>query len=93
MGKRHELAEVNVMNPDGTMNENAGPYRGMERYECRKKLLEDLERDGLLEKIETHQFALGECHRCGTPIEPYLSEQWFVSMKERRLGFGRSERG
>jgi valyl-tRNA synthetase len=82
MGKRHGLEEVNVMNPDGTMNENAGPYRGMDRYECRKKLLEDLERDGLLERIETHEFALGECHRCGTSIEPYLSEQWFVSMKE-----------
>ena len=63
------------------MNENAGIYNGMDRYECRKKVVEDLEAQGLLVKIEEHQHAVGHCHRCDTTIEPLVSRQWFVKMK------------
>ncbi|MGA0370145.1 MAG: valine--tRNA ligase, partial [Kiritimatiellia bacterium] len=80
MGKRHDLTPVNVMNPDGTMNENAGVYEGMDRFDCRKKLLEDLEAAGLMEKIEDHVHQVGHCYRSKTVIEPRLSLQWFVKM-------------
>jgi len=69
-----------VMNGDGTMNEEAGPYAGMDRFECRKKILEDLEAAGLIEKIDEHQHAVGHCYRCDTVVEPRLSPQWFVRM-------------
>jgi valyl-tRNA synthetase len=81
MGLRHNLAQINVMNGDGTMNEEAGPYKGMDRAECRKKILVDLEELGLIEKIEDHQHAVGHCYRCQTVVEPRLSLQWFVKMK------------
>jgi valyl-tRNA synthetase len=69
------------MNGDGTMNEEAGPYKGMDRFACRKKILKDLEDAGLLEKVEDHQHAVGHCYRCDTVVEPRLSLQWFVKMK------------
>jgi len=81
MGRRHDLPSVNVMDENGVMNENAGPYVGLDRFLCRTKLLEDLEEQGLLEKVEKHTYALGRCYRCDTVVEPRLSLQWFVKMK------------
>ncbi|MFH0926187.1 MAG: valine--tRNA ligase [bacterium] len=82
MGRRHNLAQIKVMNPDATMNEAAGKYQGLDRFECRKMLVEDLKDEGLIEKIEDYQNKVGHCYRCKTVIEPTLSEQWFVRMKE-----------
>ena len=81
MGRRHGLTPVNVMNGDGTMNAEAGPYAGLDRFECRKRILADLEAQGLIEKIDTHAHAVGHCYRCHTVVEPRLSPQWFVRMK------------
>ena len=81
MGQRHDLEQINVMNDDGTMNEAAGPYAGMDRFACRKQLLEDLKALNLLERVEDHQNAVGHCYRCDTMVEPRLSPQWFVKMK------------
>lgn len=82
MGLRHHLPQINVMNADATMNENApAKYRGMAREICRKHLVESLQSQGLIEKIEEHVNAVGHCYRCNTVIEPWLSEQWFVKMK------------
>ncbi len=81
MGNRHNLTPINVMHPDGTMNENAGPYEGMDRFECRKKLLADLDEQGLMEKIEEHVHQVGHCYRSKCVIEPRLSLQWFVKME------------
>ncbi|HSR87775.1 MAG TPA: valine--tRNA ligase, partial [Pontiella sp.] len=81
MGLRHDLPQINVMTDTGIMNENAGPYEGMDRFECRKQLMEDLKAGGLVEKIDTHHHAVGHCYRCDTVVEPRLSPQWFVKMK------------
>ena len=82
VGKRHNLPEINIMNEDGSMNALAGEkYCGMDRYECRKVILEDLEALGLLEKTEDHVHNVGHCYRCHTTVETMTSEQWFVSMK------------
>ncbi len=81
MAQRHGLEAINVMNGDGTMNEGAGPYKGLDRFECRKRILKDLEEAGLIEKIDDHQHAVGHCYRCDTVVEPRLSLQWFVRMK------------
>ncbi len=81
MGQRHDLPAINILNGDGTLNEEAGPYAGMDVYAAREKLVEDLEAGGFLVKIEDHTHAVGHCYRCGTVIEPYLSTQWFVKMK------------
>ncbi len=81
MGIRHNLPRVNVMNQDGTMNEEAGPYQGMDRYECRRQIVEDLREQGYLVKVESHSHAVGHCYRCNTSIEPMISKQWFVKMK------------
>jgi len=82
IGKRHDLEQINIMNTDGTLNENAGKYKGMDRYEARKQLVSDLEKKSLLKKTEDHELAVGTCYRCHAVIEPYLSEQWFVKMSE-----------
>ncbi len=82
IAQRHNLPHVNILNNDGTLNENAGAYAGMDRFEARKKVVADLESRGLLLKIEDHEHSVGHCHRCGTVIEPWLSEQWFVKMKD-----------
>jgi len=82
VGQRHNLEEINVMNEDGTMNELAGKYQGMDRYECRKQLMKDLEEDGYVIAVKDHPHAVGTCYRCHTIIEPRLSEQWFVKMDE-----------
>ncbi len=81
IGQRHNLMPINVMNEDGTMNENAGKYKGYDRFECRKLLVKELEQLGLLEKIKDHEHAVAHCQRCNTVIEPYLSKQWFVKVK------------
>ncbi|MBW2009918.1 MAG: valine--tRNA ligase, partial [Deltaproteobacteria bacterium] len=73
--------EIKVIDEDGRMNELAGPYRGMDRFECREKILADLEARGLLEKIEPYRHSVGHCYRCKTMIEPLLSKQWFVRVK------------
>lgn len=81
IGQRHQLPEVIAIGPDGQMNENAGPYQGLDRFECRKRIVKDLEKQGLFMKKERHLHSVGHCYRCETMIEPYLSLQWFVRMK------------
>src|SRR5690606_6756603 len=81
VGARHDLPQVLVMDESGTMNENAGPYNGLDRFECRKKLVKDLQDQGVLVKIEPHLHQVGHSERSGAVVEPYLSTQWFVSMK------------
>jgi valyl-tRNA synthetase len=81
MGQRHGLPQVNVMEEDGVMNANAGPYRGLERFVCRRRILDDLGAAGLLEKADKHPHAVGHCYRCHTIVEPRLSPQWFVRMQ------------
>jgi len=80
VAQRGGLALVNILNPDATMNENAGPYVGQERFACRKAILADLEKEGLLEKIEPYVHSVGHCDRCQTIIEPIASKQWFIRM-------------
>nr|MDE7453869.1 valine--tRNA ligase [Clostridia bacterium] len=81
VGLRHKLPVVRVMNDDGTMNELAGKFAGMDRYECRKKLVEELKAIGALVKIEPHTHNVGHCYRCNSTVEPLVSRQWFVKMK------------
>ncbi|WP_371742124.1 valine--tRNA ligase [Exiguobacterium sp. s144] len=81
VGNRHELPRVLVMNEDGTMNENAGKYEGMDRFECRKQIVEDLKAEGVLIKIEPHLHSVGHSERSDAIVEPYLSLQWFVKME------------
>ena len=78
IGNTHHLERIKVIDENGVMNEMAGPYQGMDRFECRDKIVADLEQKGLLEKIEPYQNAVGHCYRCKTMIEPLLSKQWFV---------------
>ena len=78
IGNQHNLERVKVIDEDGRMNELAGKYQGMDRFECRERILEDLEKEGLLEKKEPYRHATGHCYRCKTMIEPLLSKQWFV---------------
>lgn len=82
IGLRHDLPRLVCMDESGVMNENSGKYQGMDRDECRKVIVKDLEEAGFLEKIEDYDMAVGTCYRCHNVIEPYLSEQWFVDMKE-----------
>lgn len=81
MGLRHNLPQVVVMNPDGSMAAETGKYAGMDRYECRKALVQDLKDQGFLVKIEEHAHAVGHCQRCNTVVEPLVSKQWFVKMQ------------
>jgi len=78
VAQRQGLALVNILNPNATMNENAGPYKGMDRYDCRKAIVADLEKSGQLVKIEEYSHAVGHCQRCQTTVEPIASQQWFV---------------
>jgi valyl-tRNA synthetase len=78
VAQRHNSPLVDIMNPDATMNENAGPYQGLERFACRDKVLVDLKDKKLLEKIEPYSHSVGHCGRCQTMIEPKVSLQWFV---------------
>jgi valyl-tRNA synthetase len=79
-GQRHGLPEVVVMDEHGVMNDNAGDFRGLDRFEARKRVVAALQDAGYLEKIEDYTVPVGQCQRCHTPIEPYLSWQWFVKM-------------
>ncbi len=81
VGQRHGLEQIKVMNDDATMNSYAGKYEGMDRYECRRALVKDLEDEGYLVKTEAHDHNVGTCYRCGTTVEPLTSDQWFVKMK------------
>lgn len=82
VGKRHNLEEVIVINDDATMNEKAGKYAGMDRYECRRALVSDLEEMGLLVKVVPHSHNVGTHDRCHTTVEPMVKQQWFVKMDE-----------
>jgi len=81
VGNRHNLERILVMNEDGTMNEKAGKYEGMDRFECRKQIVKDLQEQGVLIKIEEMVHSVGHSERSGAVVEPYLSTQWFVKMK------------
>ncbi|WP_371371572.1 valine--tRNA ligase [Sporomusa aerivorans] len=81
MGQRHQLAEIVIMNPDGTMAADTGKYAGLDRYECRKILVNDLKDQGYLVKIDEHTHSVGHCQRCNTTVEPLVSKQWFVKME------------
>ncbi len=80
-GKRHNLPQIDVMDLNARMNENAGSYAGLDRYEARKRVLADLQEQGFLVGEKNHTLALGKCDRCGTVVEPRLSEQWFIKIK------------
>ena len=82
VGKRHNLEEIVVINDDATMNEKAGKYAGMDRYECRKALVDDLKKEGLLVKVVPHSHNVGVHDRCHTTVEPMIKQQWFVKMDE-----------
>ena len=81
-GKRHNLEFLTVIGPDARMNENAGPYAGLDRYEARKRIVADLESQGLIEKIEDYTNNIGSCQRCKSVVEPRVSTQWFARTKE-----------
>jgi len=78
IAQRQGLPLVNILNPDATMNENAGPYAGLDRFSCRRAILSDLEKDGFLVKTEPYTHSVGHCDRCQTVIEPLASKQWFI---------------
>src|SRR6202050_4361826 len=80
-GKRHDLAQIKVIGEDARMTAEAGPYSGLDRFEARKRIVADLEKQGLLEKVEPYSLALSKCDRCGTIVEPLISTQWFVKTK------------
>ncbi len=80
VAQRQNLPSINILNLDATMNENAGPYKGQDRFACRQALLADLEKDGLLVKIDPYVHSVGHCHRCRTIVEPLVSKQWFVKI-------------
>ena len=82
VGLRHNLEVIRVMNDDGTMNELAGKYAGLDRFECRKQIVEDLKQAGALNKIEPHAHNVGHCYRCDSAVEPIVSKQWFVKMED-----------
>ena len=82
VGKRHNLPEINIMNDDATINELGGKYAGMDRYEARKAMVEDLKELGLLVKVVPHSHSVGTHDRCKTTVEPMIKPQWFVRMKE-----------
>ena len=81
VGLRHNLETIRVISDDGRINENGGPYNGMDRYECRKQLVKDLEEQGYLVKTEDYSHNVGTCYRCGSDVEPLISAQWFVKME------------
>ena len=82
VGKRHNLPEINIMNDDATINANGGKYEGLDRYEARKRIVAELEQEGLLVRIEDYSHNVGTHDRCGTTIEPMIKQQWFVKMDE-----------
>jgi valyl-tRNA synthetase len=81
IGNKHNLQRIQIMDFKGVMNENAGRYAGLNRFESRKRIVEDFAKEGVLEKVEDYSLQLGKCYRCGTVVEPMLSLQWFVKTK------------
>jgi len=81
VGERHNLEIINTINPDGTLNELTGIYNGLDRFVARRRIVEDLKNNNLIEKIESYTHNVGFSQRGGEPIEPYLSDQWFIKMK------------
>ena len=81
VGKRHDLPVIRIMDDRGYINENGGKYAGMERYDARKAIVADLEKEGYLVKVEPHKHNVGTCQRCHTTVEPFVSTQWYVKMK------------
>ncbi|HEX4036904.1 MAG TPA: valine--tRNA ligase [Acidobacteriaceae bacterium] len=90
IGQRHKLPAISVMDETAHMNAEAGAYAGLDRYAARKKVLEDLEAEGLLGAVREHVNAIGKCSRCGTVVEPRLSTQWFIAVNKRPEGAGAS---
>ncbi len=82
IGRNHDLPSINILDGKGNINDNGGKYEGLDRYDAREKVLEDLKSEGFLKKVEEHLHSVGHCLRCGTVLEPYISEQWFVRMDE-----------
>lgn len=82
IGREHDLGIINILDKKGHINENGGKYKGLERFEARKRILEELKEKGLFKKEEPHQHYIGHCSRCHTVIEPYISKQWFVKMDD-----------
>lgn len=96
VGLRHDLPQIIVMDETGTMNEHAGPYQGLDRADCRKQLVKDLQEQGVCIRIEDHVHQVGHSERSGAVVEPYLSTQWFVAMKplaERAIEAQKSGKG
>ncbi len=81
MGERHKLEVRNILHPDARINDLGAPYAGLDRFDARKKIIEDLKSEGLFEKEVPHRHSVPHCYRCHTVVEPYLSKQWFVKMK------------
>jgi valyl-tRNA synthetase len=81
IGTAHELESIRVIDDAGIMNDQAGPYRGLDRYSCRDKIIQDLTQRNLLEKVEEYDHTIGHCYRCKTVVEPLISKQWFVKVK------------
>ncbi|MBW1711858.1 MAG: valine--tRNA ligase [Deltaproteobacteria bacterium] len=81
IGVRHDLPSVKAIDEEGRMNDQAGPYAGLDRFEARERVVADLEAQGLLEKVEPYNHSVGHCYRCKTMIEPLLSKQWFINVK------------
>ncbi len=81
VAQRHSLPLVHILNSDATLNKEAGPYKGLDRFACRKAILADLEREGLLVRVEPYSHSVGHCIRCQTVIEPLASRQWFIKIK------------
>jgi len=81
ISERHGCPKVNIMNADATISDEGGPYAGLDRYEARKRVVADLQEQGLIVAIDDHVHSVGHCYRCHTVIEPWLSDQWFVDMK------------
>ena len=92
VGKRHNLEEINILNDDGTMNNKCGKYAGMDRYEARKAMVEDLEKLGLLVKVQDHVHNVGTHDRCKTTVEPMIKPQWFVKMADMAAAASEAEK-
>src|SRR5579883_3368999 len=81
IGRRHNLPEINILNLNGTINEEGGPFAGMDRYDARRAMVDQLQQQGLLLRVEDHVHSVGHCSRCGTIVEPMISKQWFVKIQ------------
>ena len=92
VGRRHNLEEINILNDDATINSLGGKYAGMDRYEARKAMVEDLKEQGLLVKVVPHSHSVGTHDRCGTTVEPMIKPQWFVNGRNGKSCYQNSGR-